>query len=172
MNKRVILLATTFITMLTLIGIACQPQQPQDTTIETEAHSDTDENYASTVPLIYHMSFIQRYSTKLYFAGIEENWGLADIYAHELEELSEVIREGNLKDDGVDISNLMATMLPPQLEKVGEAIDKQNLTLFKANYENMIQTCNKCHQASEYGLVKITIPEQNPFNQDFSAPAE
>jgi hypothetical protein len=172
MNKNVIFLTTLFITMLIFIGIACQPQQPQDTISETEAHPDADENYANTVPLIYHMSFIQRYSTKLYFAGMEQNWGLADIYAHELEELSEVISEGNLKDDGIDVSNLMATMLPPQLKKVEEAIDKQDLTMFKANYENMIQTCNKCHQASDYGLVKVTTPEQNPFNQDFSIPTE
>lgn len=168
MSKRTIVLTVASTTILIFIGIACQPKQSQSAVSETEAHTDADENYANTIPLIYHMSFIQRYSTKLYFAGVEENWGLADIYAHELEELSEVISEGNLKDDGIDVSNLMATMLPPQLEKVGEAIDKQDLTMFKANYGNLIQTCNKCHQESDYGFVKITIPEQNPFNQDFS----
>ncbi|MDZ7808377.1 MAG: hypothetical protein U5K71_14895 [Gracilimonas sp.] len=172
MNNRAKILVATFITMLIFIGIACQPQQSQDSVSETETHMDSDEDYANTVPLIYHMSFIQRYSTKLYFAGLEENWGLADIYAHELEELSEVISEGNMMDDGIDISNLMETMLPPELEKLEEAIDNKNLTMFKQNYENMIQTCNQCHQAADYGLVKITIPKQNPFNQDFSAPSE
>lgn len=172
MSYRTKLLSAIFTTLLIFMGIACESQDTQNASMEAETHMDTDENYASTVPLIYHMSFIQRYSTKLYFAGSEENWGLADIYAHELEELSKVISEGDLSDDGIDVSNLMETMLPPQLEKIEEAIDKKDLVLFNKSYENMIQTCNQCHQASDYGLVKITVPEQNPFNQDFSAPEE
>ncbi len=172
MKNQFRVLAALLITVLVFVGFACQPQSSEEPSVSETAHSDSDENYAETVPLIYHMSFIQRYSTKLYLAGMEENWGLADIYAHELEELSEVISEGNMMDDGIDISNLMSTMFPPQLEQVGEAIDNQDLSQFRQNYENMIQTCNQCHQAADYGLVKITIPEGNPFNQDFSAPAE
>lgn len=172
MNNKVRILASTLVTVLIFIWIACQPQQPEETLADTTAHLDSNENYSETVPLIYHMSFIQRYSTKLYLAGMAENWGLANIYAHELEELFEVISEGNMMDDGIDISRLMDTMLPPQLEKVGESIDNQDLTQFKKNYEDMIQTCNQCHKAAEYGLIKITIPEHNTFNQDFSVPVK
>lgn len=172
MISRVKILSATFITILIFISIACEPQPSQKIVSEAETHMDSEENYANTVPLIYHMSFIQRYSTKLYFAGLEENWGLADIYAHELEELSEVIIEGDMIDDGINISDLMKTMLPPQIEKVEQAIDNKNLVMFKRGYENMIQTCNQCHQEADYGLVKITIPEQNHFNQDFSAPSQ
>jgi len=172
MSSKVKLIVTSLFTVLIFLGIACQTENSQKVAAETELHTDSDEDYSNTIPLIYHMSFIQRYSTKLYFAGMEENWELADIYAHELEELSDVIIEGNLKDDGVDISSLMESMLPPRLEEVGQAIDQKNIALFKENYENMILTCNQCHQASDYGLVKVTVPEQNPFNQDFSVPSE
>lgn len=158
-----IFVITTFI----FVGIACQPGHDQ----RMSDHIDGDEHYSEdSIPLIYHMSFIQRYATKLYFSGMEENWGLADIYAHELEEISEVITEGNHMDDGIDVSTLMESMLPPQIEGIEEAIDAQDRAMFEERYQTMIQTCNQCHQASDYGLVKITVPESNPYNQDFSAP--
>jgi cytochrome c553 len=153
-----VLLITSFV----FIGIACQPNhQPGE-------HMDSDEYYMDSIPLIYHMSFMQRYSAKLYLAGMEENWELADIYAHELEELAETIVDGNHMDDDVDVSGLLETMLPPQLEQVGAAIDAGDKEMFERNYETMIQTCNQCHQASNYGLVQVTVPENNPYNQDFS----
>jgi|AntRauTorckE6833_2_1112554.scaffolds.fasta_scaffold52783_2 hypothetical protein len=152
-------------TILIFIGIACQSQQNQQGASEDNEHVSED-----TIPLIYHMSFIQRYATKLYFSGTEENWGLADIYAHELEEIVETIRDGNHVDDGINISELLAAMLPPQIEQLEEAIDAQDRVMFQNRYQTMIQTCNQCHQASDYGLVKVTMPENNPFAQDFSTP--
>ncbi|MBD3616976.1 MAG: hypothetical protein HUJ22_10430 [Gracilimonas sp.] len=131
---------------------------------------DSNEHYGETVPLIYHMSFMQGYSTKLYFSGMEENWGLADIYAHEIEELMETIIFENHMDDEVDVSGLLETMLPPEIEKIESAIDARDKDMFEENYQTMIHTCNQCHQAANYGLVKITVPEVNPYNQDFSVP--
>ncbi|MAO63500.1 MAG: hypothetical protein CL666_00725 [Balneola sp.] len=166
MKNSIKIFTSLIVTALIFIGIACQPQHEQQMT----EHMDADEHYSEdSIPLIYHMSFIQRYATKLYFSGMEENWGLADIYAHELEEISEVIVDGNHMDDGVDVSTLMESMLPPQIESIEEAIDAQDRAMFEERYQTMIQTCNQCHQASDYGLVKVTVPETNPFAQDFSA---
>jgi hypothetical protein len=165
MKKFVKLFATLFVTTLVFIGFACQSQQNQ----QMGDHMDADEHYSEdAVPLIYHMSFIQRYTTKLYFSGMQENWGLADIYAHELEEITEIVIDGNHMDDGIDVSSLMEAMLPPQIESMEEAIDAQDREMFKDGYQTLVQTCNQCHQASDYGLVKVTVPESNPFAQDFS----
>lgn len=159
-----LLLATTFL----FIGISCQQTERS----EMDMHMDADEHYMNTVPLIYHMSFMQRYATKLYFSGMEENWELADIYAHEIEELSETIIEGNHMDDEVDVSGLLETMLPPQIELIENAIDAQDRQMFESNYQTMVQTCNQCHQAANYGAVKVSVPTVNPFAQDFSAPEQ
>lgn len=158
-----LLLTTIFL----FIGIACQQQQPSEM-----GHMDSDEQYMDAVPLIYHMSFMQRYATKLYFSGMQENWELADIYAHEIEELSETIIDGNHMDDGVDVSGLLESMLPPQIELIEEAIDAQDQRMFESNYQTMIQTCNQCHQASDYGAVKVSVPTTNPFAQDFSVTSQ
>ncbi|WP_421773459.1 hypothetical protein [Gracilimonas sp.] len=149
------------------IGIACQQQQDK-----SGSHADSKEQYADATPLIYHMSFMQRYSHKLYLAGVEKNWELADVYSHEIEELSETIINGNHVDDGVDVSKLLETMLLPQIENIETAIDAKDKELFESNFQTMIQTCNQCHQAANYGAVKVTVPEGNPFNQDFSAAIE
>lgn len=159
--------ALLFITAVVFIGLACQP--PRN---EPDEHMDSDEHYDEGIPLIYQMSFMQRYAAKLYLSGMEENWGLADIYAHEMEEITEVMIDGMYMDDGVNISELMESMFPPQLEQVEAAIDAKDKARFEEAYQTMIQTCNKCHESAEYGLVKITVPDSNPFAQDFSAPAE
>ncbi len=151
------------ITFLIFAGISCQQQSDSST------YKDADEQYADAAPLIYHMSFIQRYTTKLYFSGMEQNWALADIYAHEIEDISETIIEGNHIDDGVNVSQLMETMLPAEIEKMEAAIDAKDQAQFERNFQNLVQTCNKCHDAANYGAVKVKVPESNPFAQDFSA---
>ncbi|MEX0845389.1 MAG: hypothetical protein WD022_08900 [Balneolaceae bacterium] len=158
------LIGTLIVTAFVFIWISCQPQ-PQK-----PGHMDSYEQNTDTVPLIYHMSFMQRYATKLYFSGMAENWGLADIYAHEIEELAEVIIEGNHVDDEVNVSELLETMLPPEIEQIELAIDAKDKAMFERNYQTMIRTCNKCHQSANYGLVNVTVPETNPYAQDFSAP--
>ena len=162
--------SATFITVILFIGIlftgiSCTGDQG-----ESESTADVDHLQAEKpeLPLIYHMSFISRYSKKLYFAGEAENWELADIYNHEIEEISEGIAESGEMHDGINISELMETMLLPQVESIEEAIDSGDREMFLDRYNVMIQTCNQCHAASDYGAVKVIVPETNPFNQDFS----
>lgn len=120
------------------------------------------------IPLIYQMSFVQRYSEKLYLAGQAENWELADIYSHEIEEIAETIISERHVDEEVDISSLMKTMLIPQIEKVEAAIDSKDWKKFEREHQTLINTCNQCHVASNYGAVKITVPKLNNYNQEFS----
>lgn len=120
-----------------------------------------------SLPLIYQMSFMSRYTHKLYLAGAAQNWELADIYSHEIEEIAVEIIEGNHVDDGVNISELMEAMLLPQIEQMEGAIDRGEPAHFEESYNTLIQTCNQCHDASNYGAVQVSIPQSNPFNQEF-----
>lgn len=155
------------ITGLSLLGISCEPE-PQSSSDSQPEQYDAEE----AVPLIYHMSFLQQYSHKLYLSGKAKNWELADIYSHEIEEISEMIAEGNFMHDEVNLSRLMDSMLLPQIEEMEDAIDSENSKQFEAQFSTLIQTCNQCHQASDYGAVNISIPDNNPFNQDFSPSSE
>jgi hypothetical protein len=148
--------------MFLFFTIACSSGQSSEFS-ETDSHQV--EN--GQLPFIYHMSFISRYSKKLYFAGEAENWELADIYSHEIEAISEDIIEMNKEHAGINISELMESMLLPQIERVEEAIENEDRGAFLERYNVLIQTCNQCHAATNYDAVVITVPQTNPFNQEF-----
>ena len=164
-NNTALFSSILLLTLFTFLGISCSSDSDSDS-------NGTVENYQSAIeeiPLIYHMSFISRYAQKLYFAGEAENWELADIYSHEIEEISaDIVSRGEMHD-GINISELMETMLLPQIEQLEEAIDSGDREMFMDRYSVMIQSCNSCHDASDYGAVKVTIPDENPYAQDFSA---
>ena len=159
-----VLLTVFIVTSILFIGIACTDTQTTDMAPVTEHHTEE-----AGIPLIYHMSFISRYAKKLNFAGEAESWVLADIYNHEIEEISEGIVASGEMHDGINVSQLIESMLLPQVERIEEAIDSGDREMFLDRYNVMIQTCNQCHAASDYGAVKVTVPELNPFNQDFNA---
>ncbi|WP_340105541.1 hypothetical protein [Rhodohalobacter sp. 8-1] len=164
MQNKTVFFSTLLITLLIFIGLACT----------SDRNSGSQENIESTqieveeIPLIYHMSFISRYTQKLYFAGEADNWELADIYRHEIEEISADIVSRGETHDGINISELMESMLLPQIEQLEEAIDSGDREMFMDRYSVMIQSCNNCHDASDYGAVKVKVPDVNPYAQDFS----
>ena len=132
---------------------------------QTAQNDDEPDEY----PILETMGYYQRFSHKLYLAGINENWQLADFYTHELEEVSEALIEGNVIHDNYNLSNLSQSMLLPKIEKVEEAVRKQDQVLFLENYTLMISSCNLCHQATRHAFIKITIPnDSSVWNQDFS----
>lgn len=165
MKNTTILIATLLISTLIFIGFACNSVHNTD----SQETSENKQALVEEIPLIYHMSFISRYTQKLYFAGEAENWELADIYSHEIEEISAGIVSRGEMHDGINISELIDSMLLPQIEQLEEAIDSGDREMFLDRYNVMIQSCNSCHEASDYGAVKVTIPDVNPYAQDFSS---
>lgn len=133
----------------------------------TNAQTNAKVEKTEKLPLIYKMSFLSRYTSKLWLSGQAENWELAEIYHHEIEEIVEEISKDEIIDDGVHISELMDAMMLPMIKELKNPIQKRNLNDFSDKYNVMIQTCNQCHRASNYGAVKITKPTVNSFNQDF-----
>ena len=168
MKNSTILISILLTIGLIFLGVSCTEEQGQEQYSVSQL-SDNHEVNQDGLPLIYHMSFISRYAQKLYFAGEAENWELADIYSHEIEEISaEIVSRGEMHD-GINISELMESMLLPQIEQLEEAIDSGDREIFLDRYNVMIQSCNSCHEASDYGAVKVTVPDINPYAQDFSA---
>jgi len=161
MKKREIEKFTLVLALGLCIGFACTDGESRAIE-QSENHVESE-----SIPLIYHMSFISRYTKKLYFSGEAENWELADIYSHEIEEISEGIIKENLVHDEINISELMESMLLPQIERVEEAIEHQDREMFLDRFNILIQSCNQCHIASNYGAVMVTIPQTNSFNQEF-----
>jgi hypothetical protein len=110
------------------------------------------------------MGSIQTHHAKLWFAGQNENWDLADFEIHELEEAIEDIQEYHAGRKETELIG----MIIPALDSVEDAIEKKDPDAFKRNYNLLTNTCNTCHHKSDHGFVVIKIPEGLPYNnQDF-----
>lgn len=119
-------------------------------------------------PLLETMGYFQRFSQKLWLAGENENWELANFYTHELEEVAEHLIEGNIIHDDYNLSNLSEALLLPKIEMVEKALAAQDPLLFRENYELMVSGCNLCHQMTKHAFIEIITPtDSTVFNQRF-----
>ena len=91
-------------------------------------------------PLGEQMGCLQRYVEKLYFAGQAQNWELADFYARELDETAEDIMSAKVVKEGVEVSKLMTTMLPPAEQGLQEALQARDPALFQTRYGALVDT--------------------------------
>jgi hypothetical protein len=113
------------------------------------------------------MTAIQVHHAKLWFAGLNQNWELADF---EVNEIKESIADINKYcTDRPEIQSL--PMILPAFDSVSSAIKQQNARLFKLSFTILTNTCNNCHTLTKHGFNAIQIPDKPPFsNQDFRNP--
>jgi hypothetical protein len=113
------------------------------------------------------MSSIQVHHAKLWFAGKNNNWKLADFEIHEIMEAVEDIQ--HYAADREEVKEL--PMLQPALDSVSSAINKQDKNLFNKDFIILTSTCNNCHRAVHYEFNTVKIPESAPYsNQEFNVP--
>lgn len=152
--------------LLALIFFACS--QPADETQVLKARVDQLEKaLADTYKPGFgeFMSGIQAHHMKLWFAGQNQNWALADFEVHEIMEALDDIQ----KFQSERPESKLIGILNPALDSVNTAIRLQNATLFKTSYQLLTNTCNSCHSAAKFEFNVVKIPEQSPFsNQDFT----
>ena len=110
------------------------------------------------------MSSIQVHHAKLWFAGQNQNWELADFEMHEIAETIDAIKEYQTERE----ESNKVDMLKPSLDAVNDAIQKKDSALFNSSYLLLTSTCNNCHKAVNFGFNVVKVPETPPFsNQAF-----
>lgn len=110
------------------------------------------------------MSNIQAHHLKLWFAGINQNWKLADFEIHEIKESLEDIQKYQ-KDRS---ETKLIEMITPSMEEVTQAIKNQNIEPFKNSYTHLTNACNDCHRATQFEYNRVKVPTTQPFgNQVF-----
>lgn len=110
------------------------------------------------------MASIQVHHNKLWFAGQNENWKLADFEIHEITEAIDDIKE---YQKGRKESKMM-DMLQPSLDHIETAIQQKDPVLFKQGYTLLTATCNSCHRQTNYEFITVKIPDSPPYsNQEF-----
>jgi hypothetical protein len=114
------------------------------------------------------MTGVQMHHAKLWFAGINQNWKLADF------EIGE-IREGLEKAAAIETDRPEAADIPmiyPALDSVAQSVAAQKPEAFKQHFTLLTGTCNACHQKNHFEFNVVTIPTAVPVsNQEFRVQA-
>jgi hypothetical protein len=110
------------------------------------------------------MSGIQVHHAKLYFAGKNQNWKLADFEMGEIKEAVDDIKK--YCTDRPEVKSL--SILYPALDSVNNAIKEKSLHSFETSFLFLTNSCNSCHKNTNHGFNVIKVPDTPPFNnQDF-----
>lgn len=151
--------------IFSLAIFACN-QQTDNTTVLKNRIDSLELKLAGTYKPGFgeFMSGIQAHHSKLWFAGQNENWKLADFEVHEIMETVEDIQKFQTERK----ESQLIGMINPALDSINKAIQQKNPVLFKSSYILLTNTCNNCHRAAEFEFNVVKIPDTQPFsNQDF-----
>ncbi|MBW7889509.1 MAG: hypothetical protein H3C48_00465 [Chitinophagaceae bacterium] len=119
---------------------------------------DSLESNAYTPGFGEFMNTIEIHHAKLWFAGTDKNWPLAQ---YELDEMKETFDDLQKYVKGrPEVKEI--PMIDPALKDLGQAIESKDVNRFKPAYITLTTTCNSCHLATEHGFNVITIPSAPP----------
>ncbi len=110
------------------------------------------------------MGGIQTHHAKLWYAGINNNWKLAQ---YEIDELKErFVQATQIETERPEVK--MIPMMYSSIDSVANAIHNKNMDQFKSAFHLLTASCNSCHAANNFEFNVITIPTAPPVsNQDF-----
>jgi hypothetical protein len=113
------------------------------------------------------MSNIQLHHSKLWFAGENKNWPLAEYNESLIQSAFKKIQLYH----GDNPEAKAAFMFLPAMDSISNAIRKKDKRSFERSFSLMTVTCNNCHSVTGHPYNVITIPAIPPVtDQDFKAP--
>lgn len=154
-----------FLLVIIIVASSCNQQSENNHALQSRIDS-LEKQLATTYKPGFgeFMSSIQVHHAKLWFAGKNQNWELADFEMHEIAETIDAIKKYQTERE----ESKNVDMLKPALDKVNDAIQKKDSALFNSSYLLLTSTCNNCHKAVNFGFNVVKVPETPPFsNQAF-----
>jgi hypothetical protein len=108
------------------------------------------------------MTTMQLHMGKLWFAGKASNWELAGYELDELRETMESAESLHEIKNGVNVSNVLDSVLQTQIAQVAESIKRKNQADFQKAYDETRNACNGCHEESGRKFIHIIRPTSPP----------
>ena len=91
----------------------------------------------------------------------------ARFYAHELDETIEELVDFGLYEN-MPVGKLTKSILLEKFRILEENIEAGKQQAALGSFRHMIDSCNKCHQSTDHGYIKVSINHNNPYMQSFS----
>ena len=142
-----------------IVALLCNGCAHQDSAVSHREHEE--------VELALLMKNVSYFTHKLGLAIAAKNTELADFYIHEVEEGLEEIY-GVSTYDKLPIGDTAKKIMPTAFAALEHAIDAKAQEDMTKSYQAVIESCNRCHNATQHGYLKVLVPVTNPFNQDFT----
>jgi cytochrome c553 len=95
---------------------------------------------------------------KLWYAGLVQNWPLAN---YELAQIRNAIADTRRLYPNSGGSD-MSTMTPPA-DDLDDAIKAKDSVKFSKAFTKLTAACNSCHEATGFGFIKIREPRLSPL---------
>jgi hypothetical protein len=95
---------------------------------------------------------------KLWYAGLVQNWPLAN---YELAQIRNVIADTKRLYPNSGGSD-MSTMMPPT-DDLDDAIKAKDSAKFAKAFTKLTAACNSCHEATGFAFIKIREPRLSPL---------
>jgi len=154
-----------FILIISLALFACNRSSDNDNILQTRIDS-LELKIAETYKPGFgeFMSSIQVHHSKLWFAGQNQNWKLADFEINEIKESLDAIKK--YCRDRTETNAI--GMIDPSIDSMSNVIQQKDPVLFNNSFVLLTATCNNCHKATSHEFNVIKIPNNPPFsNQIF-----
>ena len=114
------------------------------------------------------MTLQQMRHAKLWLAGSQKNWPLADYELDELREGFEDVQKLHPMHEGVPVGAMVKDLTGAPLAALDKAINAKDAASFGKSFDELTGACNACHRAAKHGFIVITRPAASPFpNQKF-----
>jgi hypothetical protein len=159
------------ITLLFLVACGENATRMKDLQSEVNALNQQNDSLKKLVATMKPglgelMLDIQVHHNKLWFAGREENWPLAQF---EHDELVEIIKQAEAIETDRPEVKLFKQMIYPAIDSLQKAINRKDVHEFSEKFYSLTNSCNNCHKTTHFDFNKIQTPERPPYsNQDFS----
>jgi len=138
--------------------------------IADEDHVHHAPSAAGYVPGLGELMTLQQMRhAKLWLAGSQKNWPLADYELDELREGFDDVQKLHATHDGIPVGAMAKSLTTPPVEALAKAIDAKDAAAFTKSFDQLTEACNSCHRAAKHGFIVITRPATSPFpNQKFA----
>lgn len=166
--KRLPLLLSVIAIVIAGFALVERPEAVQAPRGVDQGLKEVQEEEHEAIELAVHMGRMQRFHQKWWAAGQAGNAELAGFYLHELEEEMEVIAEGSVVDDGVDVSAQMKIYGVPTIEALEKKLKEEGVKAMHDDAALLANSCTSCHMACGHPYIRIVPPTKVDFpDQDF-----
>lgn len=112
------------------------------------------------------MMGVQVHHAKIWFAGKNQNWDLADFEVGEIKETLNDVKQ--YCTDRPEIKSL--PIIYPALDSLSAAIKAKSPQQFEKSFIFLTRSCNDCHETTHHGFNVIKIPDVPPITNQLYTP--